>query len=66
MKNSPESFSATSTATSSTATAGIKPMTILASTTDAPAGARVANSDDQGSDQEADGDDNIGRSAGEP
>jgi hypothetical protein len=41
-------------------------MTILASTTDAPAGARVANSDDQGSDQEADGDDNIGRSAGEP
>jgi hypothetical protein len=47
-------------------TAGIKPTTILASAADAPAGARVANSDDQGSDQEADGDDNSGRSTGEP
>jgi hypothetical protein len=47
-------------------TAGVKPMTVLASAVDAPAGTRVDNSDDQGSDQEADGGDNIGRSAGEP
>jgi hypothetical protein len=46
--------------------AGIKPTTIPASATDAPAGARVANSDDQGSDQEANGGDHSGHSAGEP
>jgi hypothetical protein len=34
--------------------------------TAAPAGARVANSDDQGSDQEADGGDDSGCSTGEP
>jgi hypothetical protein len=45
--------------------AGFKPMAVPASTTDAPAGARVDNSDDQGSDQEADGGDNSGRSADE-
>jgi hypothetical protein len=32
-------------------TTGIKPMTVLASAADAPAGSRVANSDYQGSDQ---------------
>jgi hypothetical protein len=47
-------------------TAGIEPTTVPASTADAPAGARVANSDDQGSDQEVDGGDNSGRSAGKP
>jgi hypothetical protein len=47
-------------------TTGIKPMTVPASTIDAPAGARVDNIDDQGSDQEADGGDNSGRSASEP
>jgi hypothetical protein len=47
-------------------TTGIEPTTVPASFTDAPAGARVANSDDKGSDQEADGDNNIGRSVGEP
>jgi hypothetical protein len=41
-------------------------MIVPASAADAPAGARVANSDDQGSDQEADGGDNSGHSAGEP
>jgi hypothetical protein len=40
--------------------------TIGAEPTTAPAGTRVDNSDDQGSDQEADGGDNSGRSAGEP
>jgi hypothetical protein len=47
-------------------TAGIEPTTVPASTTDALARARVANSDDQGSDQEADGGDDGGRSVGEP
>jgi hypothetical protein len=47
-------------------TADIEPMSVPVSATDAPAGARVANSDDQGSDQEADGGDNSGRSASEP
>jgi hypothetical protein len=46
-------------------TTGFEPMTIPGSTVDAPVGARVANSDNQGSDQEADGDDNSGRSTGE-
>jgi hypothetical protein len=46
-------------------TTGIEPMTILGSTVDAPTRARVANSDNQGSDQEADGDDNSGCSTGE-
>jgi hypothetical protein len=46
--------------------AGAEPMTFPASATDAPAGTKVDNSDDQGSDQEADGDDNSGHSAGEP
>jgi hypothetical protein len=46
-------------------TTGIEPMTIPGSTVDAPAGARVANSDNQGSDQEVDGDDNSGRSSDE-
>jgi hypothetical protein len=46
--------------------AGVEPMTVLASAVDAPVGTRVDNSDDQGSDQEADGGDNSGRSAGEP
>jgi hypothetical protein len=45
---------------------GIKPTTVHASTIDAHVGARVDNIDDQGSDQEADGGDNSGRSAGEP
>jgi hypothetical protein len=47
-------------------TASIDPMTVPASATDAPAGARVANSDDQGSEQEADGGNDSGCSAGEP
>jgi hypothetical protein len=47
-------------------TVGIEPTTVSASTADAPAGARVDNSDDQGSDQEADGGDNSGRSIGKP
>jgi hypothetical protein len=41
-------------------------MPVPASAADAPAGARVANSDDQGSEQEADGGDDIERSADEP
>jgi hypothetical protein len=47
-------------------TASIDPTTIHASAVDAPAGARVTNSDDQGSEQEADGGDDSGCSAGEP
>jgi hypothetical protein len=47
-------------------TADIEPMSIPVSAADAPAGARVANSDDQGSDQVADGGNNSGRSASEP
>jgi hypothetical protein len=47
-------------------TAGIEPTAVPASAADAPAGARVDNSDDQGSDQEADGGDNSGHSADKP
>jgi hypothetical protein len=47
-------------------TAGIDPTTVPASAADAFAGVRVANSDDQGSEQEADGGDDSGRSADEP
>jgi hypothetical protein len=47
-------------------TADIDPTTVPASAADAPAGARVANSDDQGPDQEADGGNDSGRSVGEP
>jgi hypothetical protein len=45
--------------------AGIEPTAVPASAANAPVGARVANSDDQRSDQEADGGDNSGRSASE-
>jgi hypothetical protein len=47
-------------------TAGIEPTTVPASAAVAPAGVRVANSDDQGSDQEVDGGDDSERSVGEP
>jgi hypothetical protein len=47
-------------------TADIELTAVPASAADAPAGARVDNSDDQGSDQEADGGDNNRHSAGEP
>jgi hypothetical protein len=47
-------------------TVGIKPTAVLAFATDAPAGARVANSDDQGSNQEADGGNHSRRSTGKP
>jgi hypothetical protein len=47
-------------------TAGIESTVVPASATDALAGATVVNNDDQGSDQEADGGDHSGRSAGEP
>jgi hypothetical protein len=47
-------------------TVGIEPTAVLASAADAPTGARVTDSDDQGSDQEVDGGDNSGRSASEP
>jgi hypothetical protein len=47
-------------------TVDIESMTALASTDDALAEARIDNSDDQGPDQEADGDDNSGRSIGDP
>jgi hypothetical protein len=47
-------------------TTGIEPTIVPASATNAPAGARVDSSDDQGSDQEANGGDNIGCSADEP
>jgi hypothetical protein len=46
--------------------ASFEPMAVPASTTDAPTGARVDNSDDHGSDQEADGGDNSRRSTSEP
>jgi hypothetical protein len=45
---------------------GIEPTIVPGSAADAPAGARVANSDDHGSDQEVDGGDNNRRSVGEP
>jgi hypothetical protein len=47
-------------------TIGIDPMTVPASAADALAGARVTNSVDQGSKQEADSGNDNGRSAGEP
>jgi hypothetical protein len=47
-------------------TAGAEPTTVPAYAADAPVGTRVDNSDDQGSDQEADGGDNNRRSVGEP
>jgi hypothetical protein len=47
-------------------TIGIDPMAVPASATDAPAWARIANSDDQGSEQETDGSNDNGHSAGEP
>ncbi len=47
-------------------TAGIESTTATASADDAPAGAKISNSDDQGPDQEADGGDDSGRSAGDP
>jgi hypothetical protein len=47
-------------------TANIDPTAVPAFATDAPAGTRVANSDDQGSEQEADGGNDSGCSAGEP
>jgi hypothetical protein len=47
-------------------TVGIEPTAVLASAADAPTGARVTDSDDQGSDQEVDGGDNSERSASEP
>jgi hypothetical protein len=47
-------------------TAGIDPIIVPASAVDAPAGARVTNSDDQGFEQEADDGNDSGRSAGEP
>jgi hypothetical protein len=47
-------------------TANIESTTTPASVDDAPAEARIGNSDDQGPDQEADGGDNNGRSAGDP
>jgi hypothetical protein len=46
--------------------AGAEPTTVPASAADAPAGTKVDTSDDQGSDQEADGGDNSRRSVGEP
>jgi hypothetical protein len=47
-------------------TANIKSTTAPASADDAPAEARIGNSDDQRPDQEADGGDNSGRSTGGP
>jgi hypothetical protein len=47
-------------------TTDVDPMTVPASATDAHAGTSVANSDDQGSEQEVDGDSDSGRSAGAP
>jgi hypothetical protein len=47
-------------------TASVDPMTVPASVADAPTGTRVNNSDDQGSDHEADGGDNNGCSAEKP
>jgi hypothetical protein len=47
-------------------TTGAEPTTVPAPTAEAPTVTRVDNIDDQGSDQEADGDDNSERSVGEP
>jgi hypothetical protein len=48
-------------------TTDIEPMVVPASAADAPAGARVDNSDDQGSNQKADdGDNNNRHSTGKP
>jgi hypothetical protein len=47
-------------------TAGVDPTTVPASAADAPTGTRVDNSDNSGSDQEADGGDNSRRSVGDP
>jgi hypothetical protein len=47
-------------------TAGVERTTVFASAADGPAWTRVDNSDNQGSNQEADGGDNSGHSAGEP
>jgi hypothetical protein len=47
-------------------TADTKSTAAPASADDAPAEAMIGNSDDQGSDQEADGGDNGGRSTGDP
>jgi hypothetical protein len=47
-------------------TADIESTVAPASTDDAPAEVRISNSDDQGSDQEADGGDNDGRSTNDP
>jgi hypothetical protein len=47
-------------------TAGIESTAGPTSVNDAPAGAKIGNSDDQGSDQEVDGGDDSGRSADDP
>jgi hypothetical protein len=47
-------------------TADIESTVAPASADDAPAKVRIGNSDDQGSDQEADGGDNDGRSTNDP
>jgi hypothetical protein len=47
-------------------TAGIESTAGLTSVDDAPAGAKIGNSDDQWSDQEVDGGDDNGHSAGDP
>jgi hypothetical protein len=47
-------------------TIGIESMVAPASADDAPVGAKIGNSDDQGPDQEADGGDDSGHSAGDP
>jgi hypothetical protein len=47
-------------------TTGIDPTIVSASAADALAGARVANSDDQGSEQEAEGGNDSGRSVSKP
>jgi hypothetical protein len=47
-------------------TVGVDPTTVPALAVDAPAGTKVNNSDDQGSDQKADGGDNSRRSADDP
>jgi hypothetical protein len=47
-------------------TAGVDPTVVPASAADAPAGTRVDNSDHQGSEKEADGGDDSGRSTGAP
>jgi hypothetical protein len=47
-------------------TTGAESTVVPAYAAEAPVGTRVDNSDDQGSDQEADGGDNSGRSADEP